>query len=141
LVNPAVAYRAAMEGATYSLLAGVGRMSELGMPAPREVKVVGGGSKSPLWRQIIADAFDVKVRRLREAESAALGAATQAAAAAEGVDAKSYVRANLATSQEGGSEEEEEIHSPVPEAVEALRAGYELFIAEGRALFGAGGGE
>ena len=141
LVNPAVAYRAAMEGATYSLLAGVRRMSELGMPAPREVKVVGGGSKSPLWRQIIADAFDVKVRRLREAESAALGAATQAAAAAEGVDAKSYVRANLATSQEGGSEEEEEIHSPVPEAVEALRAGYELFIAEGRALFGAGGGE
>ena len=129
-----------MEGATYSLLAGVGRMSELGMPAPREVKVVGGGSKSPLWRQIIADAFDVKVRRLREAESAALGAATQAAAA-EGVDAKSYVRANLATSQDGGSEEEEEVHSPVPEAVEALRAGYELFIAEGRALFGAGGGE
>jgi len=24
----------------------------------------------------------------------------------------------------------------VPEAVEALRAGYELFVAEGRALFG-----
>ena len=59
MVNPGVAYRAAMEGATYSLLAGVRRMSELGMPAPREVKVVGGGSKSPLWRQILADAFDV----------------------------------------------------------------------------------
>jgi len=136
LVNPGVTYRAAMEGATYSLLAGAKRMSELGMPAPREVKVVGGGAKSPLWRQILADAFDVPVRRFREAESAALGAATQAAAAAEGVDAKAYVRANLASSRAGGSEEEEEVHSPVPEAVEALRAGYELFVAEGRALFG-----
>ena len=65
----------------------------------------------------------------------------QAAAAAEGVDVRAYVRANLATSQEGGLEDGEEVHSPVPEAVEALRAGYELFVAEGRALFGGGGGE
>ena len=142
LQNPGVAYRAAMEGATYSLLAGAKRMSELGMPAPREVKAVGGGSKSPLWRQILADAFDVPVRRLKESESAALGASMQAAAAAEGVDVRAYVRANLATSQAGGCEDgEEEVHSPVPEAVEALRAGYELFVAEGRALFGGGGGE
>jgi len=60
LANPAVPYRAAVEGVTYALLAGVKRMSELGLPSPDAVKVVGGGSKSPLWRQTIADAFGVR---------------------------------------------------------------------------------
>ena len=49
LGKPGLLYRAAVEGATYSLLAGVKRMNELGLPPPTELAVVGGGSKSALW--------------------------------------------------------------------------------------------
>ena len=58
LASPGVMYRAAVEGATYSLLAGARRMRELGLPAPTELAAVGGGSKSKFWRQIVADVFD-----------------------------------------------------------------------------------
>ena len=128
LANPAVPYRAAVEGVTYALLAGVKRMSELGLPSPDAVKVVGGGSKSTLWRQTIADAFGVSVRRPVEGESAALGAAMQAAAALENVNAGEYVKAHPPAVLD-------EVETPDADAVDALREGYALFVEEGRALF------
>ena len=45
-----------------------------------EIRVVGGGSKNRLWRRIIADSFQLPLRFPTEPESAALGAALQAAA-------------------------------------------------------------
>jgi xylulokinase len=42
--------------------------------------VVGGGAHNPLWRRIIADAFQLPLVVPLEVESAALGAALQAAA-------------------------------------------------------------
>jgi sugar (pentulose or hexulose) kinase len=57
-----------------------------------ELRVVGGGSKNPLWCQIIADVFQVPVKLPVEgAESAALGAALQAAAVASGERVADYV--------------------------------------------------
>lgn len=50
-----------MEGATFSLVAGLKRIQDLGLQ-PTELRVVGGGAKNPLWRQIIADAFQLPVR-------------------------------------------------------------------------------
>jgi len=44
------------------------------------VRLVGGGARSPLWRQTVADAFGARVACPLEPESAALGAALQAAA-------------------------------------------------------------
>jgi xylulokinase len=70
-------YRAAMEGATLALLAGWRRMQALGLRA-EELRVVGGGSKSALWRRILADAFGLPLRFPAEPESAALGGALQA---------------------------------------------------------------
>ena len=49
-----------------------------------ELVVVGGGAKNDLWCQIIADCFQLPVRLPVETESAALGAALQAAAVFEG---------------------------------------------------------
>ena len=46
-----------------------------------EVRLVGGASRSSLWRSVVADALNVKVTVPREPDSAALGAALQAAAA------------------------------------------------------------
>ncbi len=70
--------RAAVEGATLGLAYGLKRFRELGMN-PTEIRLTGGGSQSPTWRQIAADVFNAEVVTLATAEGAALGAAVQAA--------------------------------------------------------------
>jgi xylulokinase len=69
--------RAAMEGATLGLNYGFGRLRELGMQ-PSEVRLTGGGARSAVWRQIVADVFDVQAVCLDNEEGAAYGAALQA---------------------------------------------------------------
>jgi len=90
-LRPGVLYRSAMEGATFSVLAGYRYMQQLGLTAT-ELRLVGGGSKNELWQQVIADAFQLPVRLPEEAESAALGAAMAAAAIASGAPVGSYVK-------------------------------------------------
>jgi xylulokinase len=70
--------RAAIEGATFGMNYGLRRLSALGI-RPKEIRLTGGGSRSPLWRQIAADVFGVPVIAMAQDESAALGAALQAA--------------------------------------------------------------
>ncbi len=70
-------FRAALEGTALSLALGVDRMRALGIEVG-SVRLVGGGSKNPLWRKILASALEAEVRVLAEPESAALGGAIQA---------------------------------------------------------------
>lgn len=70
--------RAAMEGVTLGMNYGLRRLAALGVKA-REIRVTGGGAKSAVWRQIMADVFGVPVVGMREDEGAALGGALQAA--------------------------------------------------------------
>jgi xylulokinase len=70
--------RAAMEGVTLGMNYGLRRLAELGVKA-KEIRVTGGGAKSPVWRQIMADVFGVPVVAMVEDEGAALGGAIQAA--------------------------------------------------------------
>ena len=76
-LRPEILWRAALEGTSVSLGQGVARMRRLGL-ALASVRLVGGGSRSPLWCQILADVLGVPAERLAEPESAALGAALQA---------------------------------------------------------------
>jgi xylulokinase len=76
--SPGFIARAAMEGATLGMNYGLRRLAELGVKA-REIRVTGGGARSPVWRQIMADVFGVPVVAMVEDEGAALGAALQAA--------------------------------------------------------------
>ncbi len=69
--------RAAMEGTTLGLNYGLNRLRELGI-APREIRATGGGSKSTVWRQILADVFNAEVVCVKSEEGAAVGAAVQA---------------------------------------------------------------
>jgi len=80
--TPAHLARAAMEGVTLGMAYGLGRLRELGVSVS-EIRLTGGGSQSPVWRQICADIFGYPVVTLRNAEGAALGAALQALAAAD----------------------------------------------------------
>lgn len=90
LARPGLLYRAAMEGATFSLLAGYKQLQRYGLQGTA-LYVVGGGSKNALWRRIISDAFQLPLHLPLEPESAALGAALQAAAVANGVPVADFV--------------------------------------------------
>jgi sugar (pentulose or hexulose) kinase len=68
--------RAVMEGTILNLGYGFSRMKTLGL-IPSEIRATGGGSKSGLWLQIVADIFQTPVRTFEEDEAAAFGAAIQ----------------------------------------------------------------
>jgi xylulokinase len=70
--------RAAMEGVTLGMNYGLRRLAQLGVKA-KEIRVTGGGAKSAVWRQLMADIFGVPVVAMVEDEGAALGGALQAA--------------------------------------------------------------
>ncbi len=69
--------RAAMEGVTLGMNYGLRRLAELGVKA-KQIRATGGGAKSKLWRQIMADVFNAEVVTLKVSEGAAYGAALQA---------------------------------------------------------------
>ncbi len=73
--------RAVMEGATYALKDSLAVLSEMGI-VPGEMLACGGGAKSPLWRQMLADMFAMPVRMTLSSEGAALGVAVLAAVGA-----------------------------------------------------------
>ncbi len=66
--------RAVMEGVTYSLRDGLEIMRGMGLDVG-EVRVTGGGARSPLWRQMQADVFGTPITRMRAEEGPAFGAA------------------------------------------------------------------
>jgi len=76
-MTPAHFYRAAMEGATYTLKYGYDAFVRAGMRFERIV-LTGGGSNSAQWRQMVADVFGLPVDVPTQPEGAAFGAALQA---------------------------------------------------------------
>ena len=74
--------RATLEGIALNLRLVLDELRRLG-EVGREMVVVGGGSRSPLWRQILADALQVNIVQTNVGQEAgALGAAAVAAVAA-----------------------------------------------------------
>ena len=69
--------RATMEGVTLGMNYGLSRLGKLGV-RPGQIRATGGGAKSKLWRQIMADVFNTQVVTLKVSEGAAYGAALQA---------------------------------------------------------------
>jgi xylulokinase len=66
-----------MEGATYAIRFGLDELTRLGIEG-REIVLTGGGSKSAVWRQIVADICDLPVSLPAQDEGASFGAALQA---------------------------------------------------------------
>ena len=66
-----------MEGATLGLRYGLDVIKQQGLN-PTEIRLVGGGAKSALWRQIVADIFHCPVVCPESSEAGAVGAALQA---------------------------------------------------------------
>jgi xylulokinase len=71
--------RAVLEGVAFSCYEAFRVLIETGA-SPSRVILAGGGARSPLWGQIVADVFGLPVQRLKTTEQSALGAGLLAGA-------------------------------------------------------------
>ena len=67
--------RSVLEGVAFGLNDIFNLMKDVGLGAVNQIRVSGGGAKSELWRQIIADVFDAELVTVNTTEGAAFGAA------------------------------------------------------------------
>ena len=116
--------RAVMEGVTYGLKDSLSVLAEMGV-APETMLACGGGGKSPLWRQMLADVFKVPVATTVNTEGPALGVAILA-----GVGAGLYESVPAACAAMIHNNPAQE---PIPENVPEYAKVYELF----KKLYGA----
>ena len=67
--------RAVLEGVAFGLRDSFELIKSAGLSQIRQVRVSGGGARSPLWRQILADVFNSELVTINTTEGAAYGAA------------------------------------------------------------------
>jgi xylulokinase len=110
--------RALMEGVVFSLKESLEIMRELGLPV-EEVRAVGGGARSALWRQLQADIYGEPIRRTEVDEGPAYGAALLG-----GVAAGTYQDTGEACSV---VKLREEVTEPDPERTRVYDEYYEVY--------------
>ncbi len=127
-----IMYRAALEGVTYLLKDALEQMRESCGSGfdPQTLYVVGGGSKNQLWRQMIADVLQLELKFPLEPESAALGAAFQAGAAASHMAVDEYV-----SKQKIAMEEDSVIPTDDQTTIKLYNESYERYKTNSRKLF------
>ena len=74
--------RAVLEGVAFGLRDGLDQMTAAGMPIPTQIRASGGGTASPVWRQILADILGTEIATVSTTEGAAYGAGVLAAVGA-----------------------------------------------------------
>ncbi len=72
--------RAVMEGVALSLLDCKKKIEALGIPHAEQAAIIGGGSYSPIWRQIVADVLGITLIKKNNSDSS-LGSAMMAGVA------------------------------------------------------------
>ena len=74
--------RAVLEGVAFGLRDSFELLKEVGLAEIDQVRITGGGARSPLWRQILADVFGAELVTVNTTEGSAYGAALLAATGA-----------------------------------------------------------
>ena len=74
--------RAVLEGVAFGLKDSFTLIAQAGLPAEYEVRISGGGAKSPVWQQIIADVLGARLVNINTTEGGAFGAAILASVTA-----------------------------------------------------------
>jgi xylulokinase len=123
--------RAAVEGTTFGLRYGLDLLRASGIKSDN-IRLIGGGAKSAVWRQIVADIMDTLVICTEQAEAAALGAAIQAAWCHANIDGDGETLTSLCArcvSLEHSSETR-----PVARNVAAYQQVYERYRSQLQAL-------
>jgi len=72
--------RAVLEGVAYGIKDSFTLIMQSGLGSIKQVRITGGGAKSHLWRQIMADVLGVELVTVNTTEGAAFGAALLASA-------------------------------------------------------------
>ncbi len=111
--------RSVLEGVAFGLRDSFELIKSAGLESIRQVRVSGGGAKSELWRQILADVFNAELVTVNTTEGAAFGAALLA-----GVGTRvwqSVDEACQATVKQTGCT------SPQPETAARYDEGYALY--------------
>ncbi len=111
--------RAVLEGVAYGLRDSFELMKSTGLAAIRQVRVSGGGARSLLWRQILADVLDAELVIVNTTEGAAYGAALLAGVGTGAWD--SVDSACAATVRQTGAT------APIPENVQAYQRWYAIY--------------
>ncbi len=70
--------KAVLEGVSFGLRDSLEILKDMKIPVD-EIRVIGGGAKSTLWKQILADVFGMEIREINTNQGGALGAAILAA--------------------------------------------------------------
>lgn len=112
--------RAVMEGVTYSQRDSVEILRGMGVETS-EMLACGGGGSSPLWRQMLADAYNCPVKTVKSKEGPALGVAILAG-----------VGAGLYSSVESACDamiQYNEAQNPIPENVPKYEAFYQIYCS------------
>ena len=113
---------AVIEGVGFGLLDGMNALRQAGGSA-QQLQLVGGGSKSALWAQLLADILDIKIATYKVSSvGAALGAARLGQLSVQGSDAASVAR--ICTQHEV-----EQVYTPNATVHRALMLRYARFKA------------
>jgi xylulokinase len=67
--------RAVLEGVAFGLRENLDLLKDVGVKTIHQVRLSGGGARSPIWRQILADVLGVELATVETAEGAGYGAA------------------------------------------------------------------
>jgi xylulokinase len=111
--------RAVLEGVAFGLKDSFGLIRAAGLGEVRQVRASGGGVKSRLWRQILADVLECELVTLNTSEGAAYGAALIAGVGA-GVWRDVPSACAAAVKVTGAT-------SPISQQVEAYRKSYSIY--------------
>jgi xylulokinase len=122
--------RAVLEGVAFGLRDSFELMKNAGLASIDQVRISGGGARSLLWQQILADVFDSELAMVNTTEGAAYGAALLAGVGSgcwPGVDAA--CQATIRITGEVGQNSEatrqyEDVYSVYRELYPALKASF-----------------
>lgn len=129
-MNEACISRSAMESAVFGLRFGLDAFRELGFK-PQQIRLIGGGAKSALWRQMTADVCCTPVTVPTISEAAAFGGALQAYWALCRSKGESIL---LETIVDEHVVLEEKQYTPNKEDVASYDAAYNRYLAYVRAV-------
>jgi xylulokinase len=111
--------RAAIEGASFGILDGLELI--LGAGKASRILLIGGGARSPQWRQLIADASGTPVEVPLEKEAGCLGAAMQAIFASQTESFEEIARRCVSMDATGAAVPNRELKPGYAEARAAYR--------------------
>jgi xylulokinase len=125
--------RSVLEGVAFGIKDSFSLIQKSGLGAIEQVRISGGGAKSSLWRQIMANVLDAELVTVNTTEGAAFGAALLAGVGAGFYDSVSSA-CETTIQITGRTEPDSQVAAIYPDYYERYRALYPALAAEFKAI-------